>query len=49
MAFVGHSWGLMHGIRMIANRPELFSVYVGAGQHVNLGLKIGYPRGLATA
>jgi pimeloyl-ACP methyl ester carboxylesterase len=42
---LGHSWGSMLGIRMIAKRPDLFSVYVGTGQSVNLSraLEVSYP------
>lgn len=33
---LGHSWGSILGIYMIARRPDLFSAYVGTGQVVNL-------------
>jgi pimeloyl-ACP methyl ester carboxylesterase len=32
---VGHSWGTILGIHMAKARPDLFYVYVGAGQVVN--------------
>jgi len=33
---LGHSWGSMLGVHMVHARPDLFSVYVGTGQVVNL-------------
>jgi pimeloyl-ACP methyl ester carboxylesterase len=33
---LGHSWGSILGIHMIARRPNLFAAYVGTGQVVNL-------------
>ena len=29
---LGHSWGSVLGVRMVKQRPDLFSVYVGTGQ-----------------
>jgi pimeloyl-ACP methyl ester carboxylesterase len=42
---LGHSWGSMLGIRMVAARPDLFFAYVGTGQNVSLSraVEIGYP------
>jgi pimeloyl-ACP methyl ester carboxylesterase len=42
---LGHSWGSILGIHMIARRPDLFAAYVGAGQVINLRrqLEAGYP------
>jgi pimeloyl-ACP methyl ester carboxylesterase len=33
---VGHSWGTVLGVHMAKARPDLFSVYVGAGQVVDV-------------
>jgi pimeloyl-ACP methyl ester carboxylesterase len=33
---LGHSWGSVLGVRMIRARPELFNVWVGTGQIVNM-------------
>ena len=33
---LGHSWGSILGVHMIRLRPDLFAVYVGTGQVVNL-------------
>jgi pimeloyl-ACP methyl ester carboxylesterase len=51
IVLLGHSWGSMLGLRMIAARPELFAAYVGTGQNVNLrrGVEYGYPRVLQIA
>jgi pimeloyl-ACP methyl ester carboxylesterase len=49
---LGHSWGSMLGLRMIAQRPDLFLAYVGTGQNVNVERgqeEIGYPQILAKA
>lgn len=32
---LGHSWGSLVGVRMMQERPDLFSAYVGTGQIVN--------------
>ena len=34
IVLLGHSWGSSVGLSMIAERPDLFSVYVGTGQSV---------------
>ena len=34
LILLGHSWGSLIGIRMVAARPDLFSAYVGTGQEV---------------
>ncbi len=36
IALLGHSWGSILGVHMVHARPDLFSVYVGTGQVVNL-------------
>ena len=36
VALLGHSWGSILGVHMAQARPDLFSVYVGTGQIVNL-------------
>lgn len=36
IVLLGHSWGSILGIHMIRRRPDLFSVYVGTGQVVQL-------------
>jgi pimeloyl-ACP methyl ester carboxylesterase len=33
---LGHSWGTMIGVRMVKERPDLFSAYVGTGQVVSI-------------
>jgi pimeloyl-ACP methyl ester carboxylesterase len=33
---LGHSWGSILGIHMIARRPDLFAAYVGTGQVINI-------------
>jgi pimeloyl-ACP methyl ester carboxylesterase len=33
---LGHSWGSMVGLRMVHDRPELYSAYVGTGQIVSI-------------
>lgn len=35
LVVVGHSWGSVLGVYMLARRPELFAAYVGTGQLVN--------------
>lgn len=36
IALLGHSWGSILGVHMVHARPDLFAVYVGTGQVVNL-------------
>jgi pimeloyl-ACP methyl ester carboxylesterase len=36
---LGHSWGTMVGIRMVKDRSDLFSAYVGTGQVVSIAQK----------
>jgi pimeloyl-ACP methyl ester carboxylesterase len=36
---LGHSWGTMVGVRMVKDRPDLFSAYVGTGQVVSIAEK----------
>jgi pimeloyl-ACP methyl ester carboxylesterase len=36
---LGHSWGTMIGVRMIHDRPDLFSAYVGTGQVMSIAEK----------
>jgi pimeloyl-ACP methyl ester carboxylesterase len=36
---VGVSWGTMVGVRMVHDRPDLFSAYVGTGQVVSIAEK----------
>jgi pimeloyl-ACP methyl ester carboxylesterase len=36
---LGHSWGTMVGVRMVKDRPDLFSAYVGTGQVVSIAQK----------
>jgi pimeloyl-ACP methyl ester carboxylesterase len=36
---LGHSWGTMVGLRMVHERPDLFSAYVGTGQVVSIAEK----------
>jgi pimeloyl-ACP methyl ester carboxylesterase len=33
---LGHSWGTMIGVRMVKERPDLFSAFVGTGQVVSI-------------
>jgi pimeloyl-ACP methyl ester carboxylesterase len=35
IVLLGHSWGSELGLRMIAERPDLYAAYVGTGQVVN--------------
>jgi pimeloyl-ACP methyl ester carboxylesterase len=46
---LGHSWGTMVGVRMVHDRPDLFSAYVGTGQVVSIAEKeaINYARTMA--
>jgi pimeloyl-ACP methyl ester carboxylesterase len=46
---LGHSWGTMVGVRMVHERPDLFSAYVGTGQVVSIAEKepVIYARTLA--
>jgi pimeloyl-ACP methyl ester carboxylesterase len=48
---LGHSWGSLLGVHMVEARPDLFSVYVGTGQIVNLekDSEAAYPLVLAQA
>jgi pimeloyl-ACP methyl ester carboxylesterase len=48
---LGHSWGSLLGVHMVQARPDLFSVYVGTGQLVNLekDSEAAYPIVLAHA
>ncbi|HLY05162.1 MAG TPA: alpha/beta hydrolase [Rhizomicrobium sp.] len=48
---LGHSWGSLLGVHMVQARPDLFSVYVGTGQIVNLerDSEAAYPLVLARA
>jgi pimeloyl-ACP methyl ester carboxylesterase len=48
---LGHSWGSLLGVQMVEERPDLFSVYVGTGQIVNLerDSEAAYPLVLAHA
>jgi pimeloyl-ACP methyl ester carboxylesterase len=48
---LGHSWGSLLGVHMVEARPDLFSVYVGTGQIVNLekDSEAAYPLVLAKA
>jgi pimeloyl-ACP methyl ester carboxylesterase len=36
---LGHSWGTMVGLRMVKDRPDLFSAYIGTGQVVSIAQK----------
>jgi pimeloyl-ACP methyl ester carboxylesterase len=36
---LGHSWGTIIGVRMIHDRPDLFSAYVGTGQVMSVAEK----------
>ncbi len=46
---LGHSWGTMVGLRMVHDRPDLFSAYVGTGQVVSIAEKepVDYARAMA--
>ncbi|HVS23625.1 MAG TPA: alpha/beta hydrolase, partial [Gammaproteobacteria bacterium] len=46
IALLGHSFGSMVGVRMVQERPDLFSVYVGTGQVTSLAKQVefAYPR-----
>jgi len=46
---LGHSWGTMIGVRMVKERPDLFSAFVGTGQVVSIAEKepVIYDRALA--
>lgn len=48
---LGHSWGSILGIHMIARRPDLFAAYVGTGQVINIHkqFEAGYPQLLKRA
>lgn len=39
IVLLGHSWGTMVGLRMVHDRPDLFSAYVGTGQVVSIAEK----------
>lgn len=49
IVLLGHSWGTMVGLRMVHDRPDLFSAYVGTGQVVDIAEKerINYARAMA--
>jgi pimeloyl-ACP methyl ester carboxylesterase len=49
VVLLGHSWGTMIGTRMIHDRPDLFSAYVGTGQVVSVAEKepVIYARAMA--
>jgi pimeloyl-ACP methyl ester carboxylesterase len=49
IVLLGHSWGTMVGLRMLRERPALFSAYVGTGQVVSIPEKepVIYARALA--
>jgi pimeloyl-ACP methyl ester carboxylesterase len=51
IALLGHSWGSLLGVHMVQGRPDLFSVYAGTGQIVNLekDSEAAYPIVLARA
>jgi pimeloyl-ACP methyl ester carboxylesterase len=51
IVLLGHSWGSMIGLEMIARRPELFSAFVGTGQIVDAaaGERLTYDRLLQKA
>ena len=51
IVLLGHSWGSLLGVHMAQARPDLFSVYVGTGQVVNLerDSEVAYPLLLAHA
>lgn len=50
VVLVGTSWGSLIGLEMIAQRPELFSAYVGTSQPVgSKGNLLGYQLGLKAA
>jgi pimeloyl-ACP methyl ester carboxylesterase len=46
---LGHSWGTMVGLRMVHDRPDLYSAYVGTGQVVSIPEKepVVYDRAMA--
>lgn len=48
---LGHSWGSILGMHMLVKQPELFSVFVGTGQVINLYQQeeAGYPQLLKRA
>jgi pimeloyl-ACP methyl ester carboxylesterase len=39
IVLLGHSWGTIVGVRMVKDRPDLFSAYVGTGQAVSIAQK----------
>lgn len=49
IVLLGHSWGTMVGLRMVHDRPDLFSAYVGTGQVVSIAEKepVNYARTMA--
>ncbi len=51
IVLLGHSWGSLLGVHMVQTWPDLFSVYVGTGQIVNLkkDSEAAYPLLLAHA
>ena len=46
---LGHSWGTMVGLRMVHDRPDLFSAFVGTGFAVSIAEKepVNYARAMA--
>src|SRR6185312_15429053 len=48
---LGHSWGSILGMHMVVRQPDLFSVFVGTGQVINLHQQeeAGYPQLLKRA
>lgn len=50
VVLLGSSWGSLIGLEMVAQRPELFSAYVGTSQPVgSKGNLLGYQLGLQAA
>ena len=51
IVLLGHSWGSIVGVHMVAERPDLFYAYVGTGQVVQVarGMAAAYPVLLARA
>jgi len=51
IGLLGHSWGSILGVHMVAGRPDLFYAYIGTGQVVQVarGMDEAYPALLARA